>query len=303
MVNKDTQSSKTETSRTDVSILSRIRQEMPYLSVRHKMIANYILSNYEEAAFLTSTQLAEESGTSEATVIRFAKHFKFERYTDLQKTLRNLVRRKLTQIERLEKISERHYPDSPLRMITDSMRTDIRSIEQTLSELREEDISAIIELITNARRVYVIGSHSEFGLACYFATTLSWIKENVYLTEEAYNLSSDTISSISEKDVAVAISYPPYPTRTIQLLKAAYNGGAKTIVITDSLASPLASMGTYLLSVHNEQISFADNSAPIMSLLTALLALISSNKFNKSARRLRILREYWKQTDFYYQEE
>lgn len=284
------------------SILAAIRRELPELSARQKLVANYILSDHQEAAFLTSTQLAEASGTSDATVIRFANRLGFRRYADMQSELRELVRGKLSQIERLEFSQEPQEPSSFMQMARQSMQTDIHSIERTLADIREEELIAVVRAVVRARRVYVIATHSEYGLACYFASSLSWIRENVHLLDETHNPSFDCLADTAPGDLAVAISFPPYPAGTVRLLDAAVARGAEAVAITDSPLSPLAQRADHCLLAHDEKLSFADNSAPTVSLLSVILSLASQEDFQRSSEALKKKAQYWEEINFYYRE-
>ncbi|MGE4276247.1 MAG: MurR/RpiR family transcriptional regulator [Lawsonibacter sp.] len=283
-------------------ILERIRQEMDRLSDRQRMVAQYILTEYEEAAFLTAAKLAEVSDVSEATVIRFANHMGYGRYSDLQKDLRTVMRGKLSQMDRFRRTGDLKNHSSVMQTVIRSMRADIRSIEQTLVSLHEGELASAVDWIATARRVYVVGTHSEYGIACYFASTLCWIRDQVYLLDETHNPSFDAMADMGEEDVIVALSFPPYPAATVRFLEAAVKRGARSLAITDSPLSPLAKRANCSLYPHDEKLFFADNSAPTVSLLSVILALVSSQDFEGSSARLRNKQKYWEEIGFYHQE-
>lgn len=286
----------------ETTILMAIRKELSEFSAQQKLVANFILADPEESAFMTSSQLADASGTSDATVIRFANRLGCKKYADLQAELRKLVRDRLTQVERLKRSSEPEQQSSLMQTAIHSMHTDIKSIEQTLANLDEEELAASVQAIAEARRVYVAGTHSEYGIACYFASTLSWIKEQVYLMDESHTPTFDAMSDVSTEDVMVALSFPPYPAATVRFTDAALRRGAKIIAVTDSPLSPLAQRADYCLLVHDVKLFFADNSGPTMSLLSVILALVSSHDYEKSTASLKKMSDYWEEMDFYYRD-
>ncbi len=283
-------------------ILERIRQEMDRLSDRQRMVAQYLLTEYEEAAFLTAAKLAENSEVSEATVIRFANHMGYSRYSDMQKELRDVMRGKLSQMDRFRRTGDLKHHSTMMQTVIRSMRTDIQSIEQTLVSLHEGELERIVGWIANSRRVYVVGTHSEYGIACYFASTLCWIRDNVFLVDATHNPSFDAMADIGEEDVIVTLSFPPYPAATVRCLEAAVRRGAHSAAITDSPLSPLAKRAECSLYAHDNKLFYADNSAPTVSLLSVLLALVSSQDFEGSSARLRNKQKYWEEIGFYHQE-
>ncbi|MBQ9994582.1 MAG: MurR/RpiR family transcriptional regulator, partial [Clostridia bacterium] len=61
-------------------LLTQIESAMPQLSKSHRAIAEYIIKQYDKAAYMTAAKLSVSAGVSEATVVRFAKRFGFEGY-------------------------------------------------------------------------------------------------------------------------------------------------------------------------------------------------------------------------------
>lgn len=294
------QSTLTEKNGSQAPLLTRIRQNISRMSTRHKMVAEYILKNYEDAAFMTSTQLAENSGVSEATIVRFANKMDFERYADFQQALRKHVRGKLSQSGRLERITTDRYDfDSPMQVVLESMQTDVTSIEKTMAQLNEKTFLKVVNLLSNAHKVYVVASHAEYGFACYFASTLSWIRDDVLIPDNAQFMMYDCMSQVTKDDVVFAISWPPYPGPTLTYQEIAFKKGAHTITLTDSPNSLLVPYTEHLLLAHNEQMFFADNAAPILSMLTAILALVGNCNYERSSQKLKKLRTYWNATGFY----
>lgn len=83
-------------------ILMQIRSDLPSFSKGQKRIANYILESYDKAAFMTASRLGKMVEVSESTVVRFAVELGFDGYPSMQKTLQELVRNKLTSVQRIE---------------------------------------------------------------------------------------------------------------------------------------------------------------------------------------------------------
>lgn len=79
------------------SVLTKIEDSYLDLSKSHKRIADYVLANYEKAAFLTAAKLGEETGISVSTVVRFATSLGYEGYPEFQDALRETIKGKLTR--------------------------------------------------------------------------------------------------------------------------------------------------------------------------------------------------------------
>lgn len=73
-------------------LLQLIESKMGEFSKGQKLIAEYIMHNYDKAAFMTASKLGGIAGVSESTVVRFATELGFDGYPGLQKALGELIR-------------------------------------------------------------------------------------------------------------------------------------------------------------------------------------------------------------------
>ncbi len=128
------------------SILDRIRQKIPEFSAGNRAIAEYISKNPDIAAYMTVAELAEASNVSDATVVRFARNLGYSRYSELKAELKYVLRSDVRQIDRLRHsgIAIANQKSPLMQTVEKSMHADMQSIEQTLSDLKEEDIKIIV---------------------------------------------------------------------------------------------------------------------------------------------------------------
>lgn len=88
-------------------LLSRIEKMMPGFSKGQRRIAQYIEDHYDKAAFMTASKLGATVGVSESTVVRFATEVGYDGYPQLQKAMQEMIRNKLTSVQRIEVTSNR----------------------------------------------------------------------------------------------------------------------------------------------------------------------------------------------------
>ena len=93
----------------DVSrdILMSIQGRMSGFSKGKKRIGQFILENYDKAAFMTAAKLGETVNISESTVVRFASDLGYDGYPAMQKALQEMIRSKLTSVQRIEVSNDR----------------------------------------------------------------------------------------------------------------------------------------------------------------------------------------------------
>ena len=84
------------------NILHIIENKMEEFSKGQRRIADYILDNYDKAAFMTASRLGSLAGVSESTVVRFAFELGYDGYPNMQKALQEMIRSRLTSTQRIQ---------------------------------------------------------------------------------------------------------------------------------------------------------------------------------------------------------
>ena len=114
------------------SVLQTIRAGMDSFSKGQKRIAAFILDNYDRAAFMTAAKLGETASVSESTVVRFAAQLGYDGYPDMQKALQELIRGRLTSIQRIQ-VSRDQMTGSDI--LGSVMQRDMNSIHDVIERL------------------------------------------------------------------------------------------------------------------------------------------------------------------------
>ena len=116
-----------------VDLINVMRKEYNRMSKGHKLIAEYIIKNYDTAAFMTAADLGNKVGVSESTVVRFANVLGYSGYRELQKELQELVKTKLTTVQRIS-MSTTDFKDYE-NILKEVVKKDIHNIESILDEI------------------------------------------------------------------------------------------------------------------------------------------------------------------------
>ncbi len=111
-------------------LITKIQTELPGFSKGQKQIARFILEHYDKAAFMTASRLGVTVGVSESTVVRFATELGYDGYPHLQRALQEMIRNKLTSVQRMEVAGDRMGGRDVLRTVlhadTDMIRQNAR---------------------------------------------------------------------------------------------------------------------------------------------------------------------------------
>lgn len=278
-----------ETMGERVDLVRQINQRYEELSKGHRKIADYIVKNSEKVAFMTAADLGKEVDISESTVVRFAKALDFSGYPKMQKALQQMIRSKLTTVQRM-RMTDQESQSEILRKVLDS---DIQNIRNSLSELDPLVFQEVVREIQNARHVYIMGMRSSKLLAKYFVFYLKLVRPGVQIVATEYNEPIESLLHITEEDVVVTISYPRYSYKTIETMEFIRKKGVKIVAITDSDESPIYSMAHYPLIAKGNMFSIVDSLVAPMSVINALVVALGNEQREELTERFTELEEMW----------
>ena len=270
---------------------------LPAFSKSQRKIANYILNNYDKAAYMTAARLALTTGISESTVVRFARELGFSGYSEFQLALQELARNKLTHSQRIEVTKQRLGTGD---VIANVMEADINKIKHTLENLDRKSFYSSVDAILAAKTVYIMGVRSSEPIARLLNHSLSLIFDNVkFVQPTSVAEVFEQMFSISEHDVLIAFSFPRYSSKVVSAVKYANSRNAQVIGITDSESSPLAEHANYLLLAESDMASYMDSLVAPVSIINAIIIEITSRREKEITKRFDTLEEVWDEYDVY----
>ncbi|SHJ47969.1 MurR/RpiR family transcriptional regulator [Paramaledivibacter caminithermalis] len=276
-------------------LLNRIKERYNKLSKGQKLIADYIMNNYDKVAFMTASKLGEKVGVSESTVVRFANALDYKGYPNLQKELQELIKTKLTTVQRLE-LSSEYSEEEFIRKV---MQADVDNIMKTIDELDIDSFNCAVDMILKAEKVYILGLRSSIVIVHYLAFYLNIILEHVHVVPWGSNDVFDQLIKINENDVLIGISYPRYSKKTLEAVKFAKEKGASIIGITDSYIAPISDIADMTLTTKSTMTSFVDSLVAPVSLMNALIITLGMKEKDKITKTLKDLENTWEKYDIY----
>ena len=277
------------------SVLQTIRQQMDGFSKGQKRIAEYILSDYDKAAFMTAAKLGKTAQVSESTVVRFASELGYSGYPAMQKALQELIRGRLTSVQRI-RASEMEEGD----LLNRAMHRDVETINATIESIDRTAFANVVEKLLAAEHVYIVGVRSSAFLAGYLNFYLRLLMDNVILVHHsAAGEIYEQMVHIGPKDVLIAISFPRYSNMVIHAVDMACERGADVIAITDNGMSPLMPYATEALFVQCEALSYVDSLAAPLSFLNALVLAVGYRRRQEVDETFSQLEQVWSKYDIF----
>lgn len=278
-------------------LLSQISAEMPRFSKGQKLIARYLIDHYDKAAFMTASRMGATVGVSESTVVRFASELGFEGYPQLQRTLQELIRNRLTSVQRIEVTSDQIGNEDVLSKV---LNMDIEKIRRTQEEVSSEEFNRAVDTIVSSKNIYIMGVRSAASLADFLGFYFNHIFPNVrVLNSNSVGEMFEQMFRIDKDDVFIALSFPRYSQRTVQAANFAHNSGAKVVSITDSHMSPLVEQSDHVLFARSDMASFVDSLVAPLSLINALIVAVGLRNRSEVSKTFDKLEYIWEEYNVY----
>ncbi|GCL72979.1 MurR/RpiR family transcriptional regulator [Paenibacillus naphthalenovorans] len=213
--------------------LTRIDSVYEQLSQSEKKIADYIVSFPEEIIHLAITELAERSGSSDSSIIRFCRRIGYKGFQDLKINIAKEVVRPEKQIQEGIELDDR--VSTIKKKISES---SIQAIYDTLEVLQDDELEKAVEAIAGARiiEIYGTGASGSIALDAQHKFLKIGIKTLAYTDVFLQSMSA---SLLNDQDVVLAISHSGTNLDILHAAEMAKEQGATVIAITNFSKSPL----------------------------------------------------------------
>lgn len=250
-----------------------IQKEYNQLSKGQQKVAKYLLENPRDFAVKLASEIGEQVGVSETTVIRFCYSVKLSGFSELQKMVREqllFMKSSLGQYfsSKLELAEQPHF-------YAKVMEQDCQHIQETITNIDENDLERVIEQLVSTDRIYVLGLRSSFSAANWLTFTLGLVRGNVQLLRPETNDLLSTLSEMNHQSTLIAISFHRYLKETIKVAQIAKEQGAFVIGITDSPLAPIREYADSIFQIYSSEKSTIDAAPALFSFLNTIVAGVS----------------------------
>lgn len=275
--------------------LAFLEEKRSGMSKGHRRLCDYILLNYDKAAYMTASKLGIQAEVSESTVVRFATELGYGGYPEFQRELKGLIKNKLTSVQRMSMNT-----DSTVDLPTGVLRHDMENIKETIETLDKASFESAVDMILGAKRIYIMGVRSCHGIASFMSYYFDMLFDNVKLVHTTSGSEVfEQLFSADSQDILIAISFPRYSKRIVDAVKFAKSKGANVVSITDNTEAPIAEYSDELLIAKTDISSFVDSLVSPLSIINALIVALGRRKKEELTSKLEALEEIWDEYNVY----
>ena len=282
-------------------VIQIIDERYPKMSKSHKVIARFIKEDYDQAVFMTAAKIGEKLSVSESTVVRFASGLGYDGYPEFQKKLAEWVKNKLNVVQ---KVSSKYGKSTQSEILRSVLTADMEKISDTLHTMDPVAFDAAVNVILNAKTIYIVGIRSCEPLADFLSFYLNMIRGNVVLLRTtSVSEMFEQMIRIDEKDAVIGISFPRYSMRTLKAMEFATDRNAKVISITDNVHSPMCLYSSCNLFARSDMVSIVDSLVAPLSVINALVVALCLRVPEEVKKNLELLETTWNNYQVYLNDE
>ncbi|NRT70763.1 MurR/RpiR family transcriptional regulator [Clostridium beijerinckii] len=277
-------------------VYQKMAEKIPNMSKAQEKIAKYILAHPNSTPFLTVEKLAKLSGVSIATVTRFVIFLGYKGYPEFLKDTQESMQQQVSKTKRIRIDSD--SGDSEERDIYNIFEDDVNNIKLTMEDLNIYELRRSVNLLLNAKRIYIVARRSSSVLGMFLKYYLDLMFNNVNLIEHIEQIPKQ-ISGVNNEDVIIGITFEKYARSTVEIFTHLKRKGATTISITDSMLSPLVPYSDITLTAISKGTRFIESFAAPLSLINALIASIEKEKKDFFNSNVELLEEACRKFDLF----
>jgi DNA-binding MurR/RpiR family transcriptional regulator len=247
------------------------------LSRRLRQIAEFAIAEPDHTALETVASIAARAKVPPSSLIRFAKHFGYDGFTDMQRVFRlRLIDRASSYNQRIRDWRPARPSDlaSPAGVLQHFVEADVAALQRLRAETGPQYLARAIDILIAADLVGVAAQRRSFPVAAYLAYGLSHLGRRALLIDGIGGMQGEQLRLLTRRDAVIAVSFAPYAPETIAIVNAARERGIRVIAITDSALSPLSPLAEVAFEIEEAQLQGIRSLTPTLCLAVALVVAL-----------------------------
>lgn len=259
------------------NLIASSQQELPK---RLAQAAQYALSHPDEIALGTAASIATAAEIQPSTLVRLARHFGYEGFSDFQSIFRDRLKSRASSYEeRLQRIEAGTIGDSYEGALLNGFLSSARQSIDRLTETLDPVVFArSVGLLAEAETIYLVARRRAYPLAAHMAYAFGKLKIKCVTLDSANGIDQEIVQMASEKDAAIACSFAPYAPASVEQAQAFASQNVPVVAVTDSALSPLAALATQWMEVSESDFAGFRSLSAGMALTMALPVAIAERR-------------------------
>lgn len=248
------------------SLEKRIEAHYESLPPAERRLGDLLLRFPGDIANFSATELAEMAGTSKAAATRLFRRLGYDSFNEVREEIRSASSWG-SPIYIAEELPSSNNRGS---IVAEQLRRDQDNLTRTLESIDPADVAAVVDALSSARQVVVIGFRNSHVLAFYFYRQLILLRTGVRLLPTSGQTMGEDLVDLGPEDLVVIIGLRRRVAVAPKVMEAARSLGARCLLVTDPSAAHIRRMATWTIACEVRGVSAFDSYAATISVLNLL---------------------------------
>ncbi|MEA5101497.1 MurR/RpiR family transcriptional regulator [Pantoea sp. S18] len=216
------------------NILLHLRQGLPGYSPTLQKLGDFIITDPQKVLYLTITELARETDTSEASVTRLCRHLGCKGYTEFKMALA---------------LDVQHNQPAAIASgdsIDMLVEETVQALRDTGKFINREVLQLAVEALHQANTIQIYGVAASAITGEYLHYRLLRLGKSAQLFGDMHRAAMNA-STLKEGDLVIAISASGSTKDVMHVVKVAKKQNARVLMLSNTLRSPMGSLADMLL--------------------------------------------------------
>ena len=273
-------------------VINEISSKLDSLTPKAQTLGNYIMQNPSKAVFMTTKELAEACGLSEATVVRFVSTLGYKGYSEFQEALKDFVN---TGLSLPERAAIKGIEEPGTSRLHRGIMEELNNLKYLYENINVETMNQFVDHLNKSNAVYVIGSRLSYTYAYYLGWSLTKVRQGIHILKGSDSTCIDILTNAQPNSLVIISATTRYPNELIKLSKMVRRSSHTLLTMTDSSICPIIQFADISLVVPSRSIPFIGNVSGMLAIIQYIIQELAS-------RRGKDLNEYQKQLEQVYLE-
>ena len=268
-------------------LLNRIRQKQESFPAAQRLVAAYVVENYNQIPFLSITTLAKNIGVSDNTVIKFCNQLGFQKFTEFKRVFSDYAHSELVMFNKLSETGEGDIENS---FFAQGLEEDSAAIHATLTNpVNQQNLPEMLSMLDKAKNIYITGGRGSAIMAALFANMLRYLGYKVHDISTGVGDYLDRLSMVEKDDLVIVISFPRYTAQIVNAAKYLHEQGVPIVLITDTGLSPALPYANLSFHCSYDSNYYFPTFGGCLSLIGVICRAASATRKKEAAQHIRHL--------------
>ena len=268
-------------------LLNRIRQKQESFPAAQRLVAAYVVENYNQIPFLSITTLAKNIGVSDNTVIKFCNQLGFQKFTEFKRVFSDYAHSELVMFNKLSETGEGDIENS---FFAQGLEEDSAAIHATLTNpINQQNLPEMLSMLDKAKNIYITGGRGSAIMAALFANMLRYLGYKVHDISTGVGDYLDRLSMVEKDDLVIVISFPRYTAQIVNAAKYLHEQGVPIVLTTDTGLSPALPYASLSFHCSYDSNYYFPTFGGCLSLIGVICRAASATRKKEAAQHIRHL--------------